>query len=372
MKKLISVLAIIFLIIGCETAPKKGKVSFLGLTRSIDDTAYISAADVIKNYNLEYEWDTFTRKLVLKKGSKEAVFVSGCDTALVDDKCLRMQACAKMQRGEIMIPASFVQSALEGIFLPPVIGIKKEKPALFCGKYAIRTIVIDAGHGGKDPGAISSGGMQEKSITLNISKKLKNYLQNENVDIFLTRANDTFISLYRRADIANELDADFFISIHVNASQKKYIDGIEVFYLSEAVDDSSRQVQAMENAALKYEDSSFDVNNVIKSKSSVASTLWDMLCTENRAESIELAECISEIMSKNLKVKNRGVKAAKFYVLKGAKMPSVLVEVGFLSNKKEADKLKDKYYQDKIAMAIADGILLYKERYEKTEGFTRR
>ncbi len=227
-------------------------------------------------------------------------------------------------------------------------------------RYAMRTVVIDPGHGGKDPGTMSIRGIKEKNIVLNIAKRLKTYLYDEGINAVLTRDSDRFISLWRRAQIANERQADFFISVHVNAARHKYVNGVEVFYLSDAVDDFARAMQLSENAALQYENSS-----------AVAVTLWNMLCAENRAESIELAESISQSICKTLHTKNRGIKAAKFYVLKGAQMPAVLIEVGFLSNSEEGTKLKDKDYQDNLAKAIADGILSYKQRYERTDGFTR-
>ena len=364
----VPILIIIFFISGCATAPRKEAIFFRGATYFINGTSYVPASAVIQRYSANHTWDPIARKLIIEKNGKEAIFCVGADAALINNNIKRMPAAVKMDSGKIMIPASFASSVLKELFLPSIISVRRKRPIPYKGKYTIRTIVIDPGHGGRDPGAISATGIREKDIALSISKRLKGYLQKEGIKTILTRDSDRFISLWRRSHIANENNADFFISIHANAARTKYANGVEVFYLSEAVDDFARATAAAENAALQYESSSF---NKFKPKSAVAATLGDMLSDENRRESIELAKCIGQGMSKSLSLRDRGVKGARFYVLKDAQMPSVLVEVGFLSNRKEAMKLKDKNFQQRLAKAIADGIVLYKHRYEKTDGFTR-
>lgn len=366
MKKIITIFFIIFFVTGCATVPKREAVSFKGTITSIDGIRYIPSNAIIQNYKASHAWDPVARKLVIKKRNKEAVFCIGANVALVDNNLQKMPASVRMHSGKIMIPASFVNLVLKEMFMPSTSYAKRRIPT-YKGKYAVRTIVIDPGHGGRDPGAISSSGIREKDINLAIAKKIKAHLQNNGVKVILTRDSDRFISLWKRAHMANEKMADFFISIHANAARSKYVKGIEVYYLSEAVDDMARATAAAENVVLQYENSSFNTKGF---ETSVGTTLGDMLYKENRAESIELAESISEGMSKALGVKNRGVKRAKFYVLKGARMPSVLIEIGFLSNRSEAKRLKDPYYQKKLAKAVVDGILLYKHRYETTDGFT--
>jgi len=362
MKKIFIILVITFFACGCATVPKKETASLLNQAAfSINGTGFVPASEIIQNYNADYAWDSVVRKLEIEKKGARAVFCIGADSALINGKLHKVATAVRMYSGKVVIPVAFIpyiEQAFGGkrIFAPEGI------------KYTMHIIVIDAGHGGKDPGTASTLGIKEKNITLNVTKQLKAYLQEEGINVVLTRDSDRFVSLWKRSEIANEKNADFFISIHVNAARHKYVNGIEVFYLSDAVDDFARQTAASENAALQYEDSSFCA---FSPKTAVAATLWDMLCTENRAESTEMAEFISKGICNTLGTKSRGVKAAKFYVLKGAQMPAVLVEVGFLSNKEEAGKLKDKGYQQQLAKAIADGILLYKHQYEKTDGFTR-
>jgi len=235
----------------------------------------------------------------------------------------------------------------------------------FDREHKIRTIVIDPGHGGKDPGAIGVGRLKEKDVVLDISRRLKKRLERVGLKVSLTRDRDVFLSLKQRSRIANNKEADFFISIHANAFRKSRAFGFEVYYLSEAIDDSARAVAAAENVALKFEQNE-EFSKPLKA------TLWDILYTEHRAESIELARSICKAVErKGLSRNNRGVKGANFCVLRSTKMPAVLVEVGFISNPLEASRLKLRSYRQKLAEAVAEGVLSYKIRYEATNGFTR-
>lgn len=236
---------------------------------------------------------------------------------------------------------------------------------VFPGEYKIRTIVVDPGHGGKDPGAIGVGRLKEKDVVLDISKRFKKRLERAGLKVILTRDRDVFLSLKQRARIANTKEADFFISIHANAFRKSRAAGFEVYYLSEAIDDSARAVAAAENAVLKFEQSE-DFSKPLRA------TLWDILYTEHRTESIELARSICKAVErKGLSRNNRGVKGANFCVLRSTKMPAVLVEVGFISNPLEASRLKLRSYRQKLAEAIAEGVLSYKRSYEASNGFTK-
>jgi N-acetylmuramoyl-L-alanine amidase len=260
---------------------------------------------------------------------------------------------------QFLIPLSAIERPLDQVFYSSYKLPVREQT------HIIDTIVIDPGHGGKDPGAIGITGLREKDVNLDISKLLKRRLQAEGINVILTRSCDKFLSLWQRAHIANEEKADFFISIHANASRSRQASGFEVYYLSEACDDSARAVQASENAALDFE-----TDFKIKTSDQLKATLWDIIYTENRVESIELAQSLVNSMDNAKISRNRGVKSALFYVLKGTRIPSVLIEVGFISNRYEETKLKKSSYRQEIADCIAEGILNYKKRYELTDGFT--
>jgi N-acetylmuramoyl-L-alanine amidase len=229
-------------------------------------------------------------------------------------------------------------------------------------KYSIETVVIDPGHGGKDPGAIGRSGLQEKEVVLDIALRVKEYLENDsNIRCILTRTDDTFIPLQKRTEIANNAGADLFISIHTNAAYSRYPHGFEVFYLSLAKNDEARAVAARENSSLRFEETdfspeSFDDLNFI---------LWDMIQNEFLKESALLAEILQREMDGHLDLENRGVNQAGLYVLNGAFMPAALVETAFISNHHEEELLKKAHFRDKMSRAIASGILNYRQMQEE-------
>lgn len=226
---------------------------------------------------------------------------------------------------------------------------------------SVDVIVIDPGHGGKDPGAIGRMGTKEKDIVLQVAKKLKRILEKEtDLKVYLTRESDVFVPLRDRSKMANELGADLFVSLHCNFSRRRTAQGIETYFLSEARTEWERAVAAFENSALRYElDSSIDTTDVLKY------ILMDLAQTEYLRESQDLAAYVQEEMVKKTRRLSRGVKQAGFYVLAGAYMPSILVEISFISNKTEEKMLKSSKYQERIAKGIADGIKKFLRKYEK-------
>lgn len=216
----------------------------------------------------------------------------------------------------------------------------------------VRRIVIDAGHGGKDPGATYYG-LREKDIVLDIALELeKLFKQNTDLEVHLTRRTDVFIPLEERTAIANRLKADIFVSIHVNASRNRDSRGLETFVLNVTNDKSALEVAAKENMATE------------KNMSDLQGILKDIMMNSKLEESLLLASKAQESLTKavygnaNHRL-NRGVKQAPFYVLVGAQMPSILVEAGFISNKEEADNLKTKAHRQKIAFGIFQGLQNY-------------
>ncbi len=220
-------------------------------------------------------------------------------------------------------------------------------------KQGIKLVVLDPGHGGKDPGAIGKMGTKEKDLNLSIAKKLKKYLEKFGLDVLLTRNSDVFLSLGERTKIANDNKADIFISIHCNSAAKKnsYASGFEVYFLSEAKTDWERAVAQAENEVIKYEINRNEINDDF-----LAFILADLAQQEFLKESQELAVAIQDAVCEVLNIENRGVKQAGFYVLKGAFMPAVLIECGFLSNREEEILLRKDWYQEKLAKGIAEGI----------------
>jgi len=212
-------------------------------------------------------------------------------------------------------------------------------------------IVIDPGHGGIDPGAIGRLGTYEKSVNLAIARRLKRIIEKKTkIRVILTRNSDRYLSLSHRARIANKNKADLFISIHCNASRRSSSRGFEVYFLSEARTSWERAVAARENASIR-----FDLPKA-KFNSELEFILWDLAQTQYLEESNHLAECIQDQVCRELKILNRGVHQAGFYVLYGCFMPAVLIECGFLSNLKEEKLLRDRNFQERMARAIYKGI----------------
>jgi N-acetylmuramoyl-L-alanine amidase len=224
----------------------------------------------------------------------------------------------------------------------------------------IDVIVIDPGHGGDDNGAIGPSKIKEKDIVLDIAKKLRDILVNKNFKVILTRDDDRFVSLADRTDIANEAEADLFISIHCNAASNKNAGGTIVFFLADAKTDQARAAAALENSALKYEAKT-------KSKrepSDIDFILSDMIQNEYLKESADFADMIQKNIKNKAKINSRGVDQAGFFVLNKAFMPAVLVETAFISNKADEKILRDDKKRQSIAEAISESILQFKAKYE--------
>jgi len=215
---------------------------------------------------------------------------------------------------------------------------------------AVRTVVIDPGHGGENPGARGPGGSLEKDVSLAIARQLRAELVNaRGLSVFLTRDKDVDLELDDRTAIANNYKADLFVSIHANASRARGAKGSEVYFLSyQASDDDSRRTAQLEGAAEPLPAGA--------SSADLALILWDMAQAEHLEESSSLASRIQEELAVVTGSEGRGVKQAPFRVLVGAAMPAVLVEVAFISNPEEEKLLTSEAYQAKVAASLARGI----------------
>jgi N-acetylmuramoyl-L-alanine amidase len=215
----------------------------------------------------------------------------------------------------------------------------------------VKTIVIDPGHGGKDPGAMSKSGMCEKNFVLDIGKRLRNLLRSKgSYDIRMTRETDVFVPLEERTDFANQNGADLFVSIHVNASRSPDVSGIETYYLSLANDEESRLTASLENASAD------------RGIRDLASLIGRILKTTKITESRAFANVVQSHLCQITKAYDRGVRRAPFIVLIGANAPSILAELGFISNEQDEKLLNSEEYKDRLAKAIMDSI----EDYVKT------
>lgn len=230
----------------------------------------------------------------------------------------------------------------------------------------IKTVVIDAGHGGKDPGAIGKKS-KEKDITLSVAKKTGEYIKQHcpDVNVVHTRGGDTFVSLLRRAQIANEKNADLFISIHCNANASPQPSGVETFVMGEHRNAANLEVAKLENASILYEDNAEEDYGSFNPNSPEAYIMLNFFQSEYKNASLDFAEHIQNQLVKRVGRKDRGVQQAGFLVLYKTAMPSVLVEIGFLSNPNEENFLCSADGQTYIASALFRAFRDYKEAYEK-------
>ena len=216
-------------------------------------------------------------------------------------------------------------------------------------------IVVDAGHGGKDQGAKSERGIHEKDVNLTIARHVKTILVNRfKYRVVMTRKNDTFIPLKERSKIANNRNADLFVSIHANAAKRKSAHGIETYFLGTSNNDRALATAARENGELVRSVKDDQVQEILAS----------LITTTKINDSSRLAGTVQENLFRSSRkkfrdLKNLGVKEGPFYVLHGADMPSILVEVGFLTNRKEARMLSKPDYLYRLASSIAEGIHKY-------------
>jgi len=228
-------------------------------------------------------------------------------------------------------------------------------------------VVIDAGHGGCDSGALCDS-KQEKDLVLQITKKLKKEFTNEGYRVHLTRGDDSFLTLSQRTRIADKKDAKVFISIHANAigDQSRFdkVEGIETYFLQKTRDEKSQRIAARENASVLCGTDKLSQEVIIDS----------VLNGPKIIQSHKLAIDVQQSIMKHVKsgyggVKDGGVRPAPFYVLVGASRPSILIEVGYITNSKERDRLFRSDYQEKIAEGIVNGVNRYLDNRKREMGF---
>lgn len=224
-------------------------------------------------------------------------------------------------------------------------------------RFNTRRVIIDAGHGGKDPGALGPRGIKEKNVVLDIAKRVKRLLEKEKgYEVIMTRSSDKYLSLEKRTVLANSNKANLFVSIHVNAHRNKRVKGLETYLLNWTDDAEAMRVAARENK--------ISFKRMRQSRSEVGLILASLQLQNKRDESLKLAHLVQNSMISSLdrrykSVIDLGVKQALFYVLVGAEMPSVLVETSFITNYSEARRLSSPRYRQHVAEGIASGIKSY-------------
>ncbi len=319
-------------------------------------SAAVNVSDSAKAAGINLYWDPLAETGILERNGHHISFRAGDSFVIRDFDIYIEEDAPYVENNQLMASLSFMNNA-DSFF----------KSVENQSHLRIGAILIDPGHGGKDPGASAVwtiGGkrvtVQEKDICLNIGLKLRDYLKTAYPDkqILMTRSTDVYLKLEERTDIANsvklgENEAILYVSIHVNASLDKNACGYEVWYLSP---DYRRQV----------------LDKTVSDDANVQSILNDMLEEEYTTESILIAKFILDGIGTqvgNLS-ESRGAKEEEWFVVRNSKMPSVLVETGFLTNEKEAKLLTDEDYLKKLSFGIYNGLQAFVTHFERSRGFT--
>jgi len=304
----------------------------------------------------EFYFDDMSGEGVLEKNGHQISFKADDPYVLQDYKKLALTEAPVLKNGVFMVSKKFMDDA-EELF----------KTELSENGYKIGAILIDPGHGGKDPGASGthkingkSVTLKEKDINLSVGKMLYSRLKAAYPDknIMMTRSTDKFLSLAQRTEIANSVklkdgEAILYVSIHVNASLDKKASGYEVWYLSPG-----------------YRRNVLDKNKV--EDASLYTILNSMTEEEYTAESILIAKFIMDGIQAQVgnKAVQRGIKAEEWFVVRNSNMPSVLIEVGFVSNEEEAKNLYSEAYLQKVSLGIYNGLSAFVTHFERSRGFT--
>ena len=253
---------------------------------------------------------------------------------------------------DIITPAHTQSNGKGPVATIPQSAAKEAKKAPLPSR-TIQTIVLDPGHGGKDPGAIGRSGLAEKGITLAVARRIRDLIKTKlGKRVVMTRTKDVFVGLEDRAEFANKHAADLFVSIHVNSHSRRSTRGIEVYHFGEASDPGALEVAARENGT-PLKDTGVGWQYLVA----------DLLTTKKVEDSLDLAWTTRKAMITRLErhynITDHGVKTAPFYVLRFTSMPGILTEIGFISNPTEEKRMKSKTFLNRVAWAIFDGIRSY-------------
>jgi len=318
---------------------------------------YITTSELANRLDGQVRPSAAAHQAVVTGEGHEITVESGTRLVLVDGKAVLLRHPARVEHGTLKVSDEVLQ------FVPKGRPQSTSSPVPTRDRhYHIRSIVIDPGHGGHDPGA-SYGGVHEKTVALDVARETAAELRRSGMHVTLTREGDTFLTLEQRSTMANRLAADLFVSIHANAAPDRRARGIEIFYLAETFTHGSRRfddaTRAVELNAVHYGVGAGG------GASGSHPPVTPALLAQRRGESRELAQHIERAMVAQLGVGTRGSKPAGFAVLKWTCSPAVLVEVGFLSNAADRRLLAGVAYRRRVARAVAQGILSYREYFER-------
>jgi len=365
----------------------RGRTTMLSILQ-FENHPYLPLAGLTAPWEATGTWAELEGRAAVKMPGHSLTLSADNTFCQIDGKSYNLYYPVRLYQGELWVPMELFTRYLVPLWGRSITydekarrlslgGLAPDAPALQAGargsgpveQRVIRKVVVDPGHGGKDPGAVGPGGLKEKDVNLEIALRLKAALEDMGLIVVMTREDDTFIPLSERTALANKEAADIFISVHCNAAPwkkraRKTMRGSETYFLSLAKTDEARATAAMENAAIQFEQPDAKTKNMDE----VQFILWDMVQNQYLTESSDLAEYVQEALGASLPVPSRGVNQAGFYVLNGAYMPAILVESAFISHKDEEKLLKKSDTRRKIAQAIAKGLAAFARRHQMKLG----
>lgn len=381
---------LLFFVVGLFSLPPAVSANYLNLvgeegssTRQLSawqsgESWFVDLHEFFQALDFSVEWESATDRLEASKEGTNMRFRPDTERVLVDGQNLSLVSSPTIREGRMYLSASAVANLINRhtgqsmIWNPSRRQLQVASSAAWAQEESgdpIGTfiddmpdkdedemlVIIDPGHGGRDPGAIGHNGIQEKHVVLEISKKIKQYLEDnyDNIKPRLTRSTDKFIPLSRRTQIANDMDGDVFLSIHANANRSSRARGFEVYTLSsEPTNPSAKELANIENSALRYEGIETDKLD------DISFILHQLTQTVNARESKNVARTIME-KAESLPIPTRRARQAPFWVLKDARMPAMLVETGFLSNPSEEEMLQTDSYQQSVAEVVGQALEHY-------------
>ena len=346
----------------------------LGEIKTIQNNQFFSVNDLAKITNSKKFINDQTEKIIFYVDNKKIKVTNDIAFILIEDSLYQLSSKVIKDKNDYYLPIDSFFNIINNLskdfsaaltsqrisFSTKKITVTPNKKVDLSNekqKWEFKTIVIDAGHGGKDPGAVGYRSTKEKDIALDVAKRLEKKLsKNLNVKIVMTRDEDIFLRLSESTKIANENNGSLFISIHTNAAEDRRASGFETFLIGPNKNEAAVRVAARENAVLELEGiSGQKLTNEDLIKATIAQSAF-------ASKSEQFASMVQGEIKKRVQSKDRGVKQAGFYVLMGASMPNVLVELGFISNPSEEKKLRSPQYRDQLATAIYRAV----EQYQKT------
>lgn len=322
------------LLAGCATVPQPLP------------TGAVELKELCERLNIQWMWDSVSQVVTLRKGDREARAMVGSAVVIVEGDKIALSAAVTRTQNMIVVPPDFETLVAARLDQRSAVGFARSP-----------VIIIDAGHGGKDPGAIGRSGVREKDVVLDIARRLQQALQGRGLDVKMTRSADQFISLGKRTEFATRNKADLFVSVHANSSPARNVQGIEVYTVRDLDYREKKEDQRRRNHAIYFQQSAMEPGNA-----QVQKVVADMLYNHKQRESPVLSSYVMRDLTQTTKAANRGRRKAGFFVLRNTLIPAVLVEVGFLSNKTEEKQLDTDAYRQQIADGLAESVYKYVTR----------